>query len=100
MEEKKKVNMQHKLFKAIILIIVAVFFCLIFYFLYIQFSIGNSSSVYDVNKLEALNTGKTTQLLNFGDRKLIHQVKKCDGNILKDYISRHMPCILDNYQCK
>jgi hypothetical protein len=37
MEERKKNEMQHKIFKAVILIIVAVFFYLIISFVYIEF---------------------------------------------------------------
>ena len=38
-------NYQHKIFKAVILVIVAIFFCLILYFFYIQFV--NSGSNID-----------------------------------------------------
>ncbi len=67
MEERKKNDFQHKLFKAVILIIVAIFFYLILSFVYIQFfKKSDKDYVFNMNAEKYMKLDIKVRTANLG----------------------------------
>jgi hypothetical protein len=93
--KRKKGSFQHKLFKVVILLIVAVFFYLIYSFVKIEFFNSSSDSNYSLH----INNEKYEYLekleSNFIFSKNKDFIDECDlDNFYSDNLYNHKPCII------
>jgi hypothetical protein len=93
--KRKKGSFQHKLFKVVILVIVAVFFYLIYSFVKIEFFKSTSDNDYSMQ----INNEKYEYLekleSNFIYSKNKENLDECDlDNFYSDNLNNHKPCIV------
>jgi hypothetical protein len=88
----KRGNMQHKIFKVVILIFVAVFFYLIFSFIKIEFFNSSDTNITDYSF--KINSEKYKYLHKI-DQKFYNSIKECDiENFYINHIAINMPCFI------